>query len=140
MLFISHDLRVVRQISKRVAVMYLGRIVELGNADDLFVVAAAPLHPGAGFGIAGARAPQREPHRAVRRSAKSGRETGAAAPSIRAARARFARCRSEAPALSRSAPDRSVACHLTGLNRRGRGAGSACLMARYFAIRIGARP
>ena len=42
MLFISHDLRVVRQISERVAVMYLGRVVELGNADDLFV---SPQHP-----------------------------------------------------------------------------------------------
>src|SRR5258708_11880299 len=42
MLFISHDLRVVRQVSNRVAVMYLGDFVELGEADDLF---AEPLHP-----------------------------------------------------------------------------------------------
>jgi len=45
MLFISHDLRVVRQISQRVAVMYLGRVIELGNADDLFVT---PQHPYTG--------------------------------------------------------------------------------------------
>jgi peptide/nickel transport system ATP-binding protein len=42
MLFISHDLRVVRQVSHRVAVMYLGAFVEEGDADDLF---ADPLHP-----------------------------------------------------------------------------------------------
>jgi oligopeptide/dipeptide ABC transporter ATP-binding protein len=41
-LFVSHDLNVIRHMSDRVAVMYLGRIIELANQKDLY---ANPLHP-----------------------------------------------------------------------------------------------
>jgi ABC-type oligopeptide transport system ATPase subunit len=41
-LFIAHDLRLVRHICSRVAVMYLGRIVEIGSTEAIF---AAPAHP-----------------------------------------------------------------------------------------------
>lgn len=41
-LFIAHDLLIVRHISDRIAVMYLGRIVELGSSEEVF---EKPLHP-----------------------------------------------------------------------------------------------
>jgi oligopeptide transport system ATP-binding protein len=41
-LFVAHDLRLVRHVSNRVAVIYLGRIVEIGDSETVF---RAPVHP-----------------------------------------------------------------------------------------------
>ncbi|MEH2545246.1 peptide/nickel transport system ATP-binding protein [Bradyrhizobium sp. AZCC 2262] len=111
MLFISHDLRVVRQISRRVAVMYLGRIVELGDADHLF---AAPQHPYTRALVSASPAPGR---RNAERIVLTGDPPNPAArPAGCAFHPRcshaFARCRMESPKLVEIAPDRSIACHL----------------------------
>ena len=61
-LFVSHDLRVVRHVAHSVAVMYLGRVVELGPADAVF---EAPLHPYTGALLKAA--PKLDPGGAARR-------------------------------------------------------------------------
>jgi peptide/nickel transport system ATP-binding protein len=113
MLFISHDLRVVRQISRRVAVMYLGRIVELGDADDLF---ATPQHPYTRALVSASPAPGR---RSTGRIVLTGDPPNPADRPLGCAfhprcSHSFARCRVESPALVEITPGRSVACHLTG--------------------------
>ena len=89
MLFISHDLRVVRQVSNRIAVMYLGDFVEHGDADDLF---AEPLHPytRALVSAAPAAARSRRDRASCSRASRPIRRTARpAAASIRAARSRL---------------------------------------------------
>ena len=59
MIFIAHDLAVVKNISDRVCVMYLGKICEVAPPDDLYLDAGAPLHRPAAQVDPGAR-PDRE--------------------------------------------------------------------------------
>ncbi len=64
MLFISHDLGVVRQVTDRVLVLYLGRVVEDQPTQDLFDDPRHPYHPGAAG--SGAEVQRQEGARAVR--------------------------------------------------------------------------
>lgn len=108
--FISHDLAVVRHIATRVAVMYLGRIVEKADASRLF---ANPLHPYTRSLIAAA--PRPVPARREAQIQLKGETASAMNPPPGCAfhpRCPFAqdRCRVERPDL-RTVGDDSVACH-----------------------------
>lgn len=111
MLFISHDLKVVRQVSHGVAVMYLGRVVELGDPDLVFT---EPAHPYARALVSAIPVPG---PRGVGRIMLQGEPPNPAArPSGCAFHPRCAlavpACRTEDPALKPIPDGRLVACHI----------------------------
>jgi oligopeptide transport system ATP-binding protein len=113
-LFVAHDLAVVRHISHRVAVMYLGRIVELAERDTLF---REPLHPYtqallSAVPVADPVAESRRPRQVVRGEVPSAmRPPSGCHFHPRCAQAMDV-CSRESPPLIEVSPGRSVACHL----------------------------
>jgi peptide/nickel transport system ATP-binding protein len=109
--FISHDLSVVRHISDRVAIMYLGRIVEIAETDAIF---SMPRHPYTRALIQQSPSIKRRKH--VHKPIEGEVPSPLAPPPgchfhLRCPLA-FDRCRVEAPALTRIDGGRHVACHL----------------------------
>ncbi len=111
-LLISHDLRVVRHVADRVAVMYLGRIVELADAGELF---SRPLHPYTRCLLASVPVP--DPARArvptpVEGDMPSPVDPPPGCPFHPRCPEAFARCAAEVPVPSIAESARRVACHL----------------------------
>jgi peptide/nickel transport system ATP-binding protein len=108
-LFISHDLRVVRQVSERIAVMYRGAIVELGGTEAVFRAPAHPYTAALLAAIPRAGTPVRAAEAAIEPAASPDEDGGCRYQS----RCPMAQdhCREENPRLRTLADGRQVACH-----------------------------
>jgi len=111
LLFIAHDLAIVKAVSDRVAVMYLGRLCEVGPSEQLF---ARPAHPYTALLIEAIPVP--DPDVRPAESVPVGEPPSPIAPPsgcrfrTRCPRA-DQRCRSEVPELRNVAPNQYAACH-----------------------------
>ena len=112
LLFISHDLAIVEHISHRVAVMYLGRVVELADKRALF---ARPQHPYTEALLSAVPVP--DPRAPSRRIILQGEVPSPIRPPPGChfhTRCPYAepRCRRDVPVMRQVAPGHTVACHL----------------------------
>ncbi len=108
-LFISHDLRIVKHISDRIAVMYMGKIVEMAKGEELF---HRPLHPYTQLLLAAI--PKMSPFQKERESVREEQHPlstqGGCSFQPRCAHARE-RCQVEDPVLLEAGDGHLVACH-----------------------------
>lgn len=115
-LFITHDLGVVSHVSSRIAVMYLGKFMELGPAEE---IAERPLHPYTQALLSAEPIPLPSSMRATRRIILQGEIPSPTNPPSGCrfrTRCPFAQavCASEMPEWREAAPGRFVACHFAG--------------------------
>lgn len=112
MLFITHDLAVARYVSDRIAIMYLGKIVEIGNAGD---VIERPLHPYTKALVAAVPSISSKLTQETLVLPGERPDEGRIPPGCRFhPRCPYAEkiCGSEEPLLREFMPSRHVACHL----------------------------
>jgi oligopeptide/dipeptide ABC transporter ATP-binding protein len=118
-LFISHDMAVIRQLSDRIGVMYLGRFTERGPWQ---AVLSAPLHPYTRALLAAVPEPHPDGSLLAGATADDAREpagsaapdAGAGCPYLPRCPISIGRCRTEDPPLTVIAPEHEAACHRAG--------------------------
>ena len=108
-LFISHDLRIVKHISDRIAVMYMGKMVEMANGEDLF---RRSLHPYTQVLLAAIPklTPQKREEALVKEEHRPILSEGGCIFQSRCPHPRE-RCQMEEPLLLDEGDDHFVACH-----------------------------
>ena len=107
-LFIAHDLSVVRHISDRVAIMYLGFIMEQGSRDDIF---GHPLHPYTQALLASAPSLEKRPAHVLSGDVPSPLNLPVGCAFVSRCPRKIPRCAKERP-QPRESGGRYVACHL----------------------------
>jgi len=110
-LFIAHDLSVIEHISDRVAVMYVGKIVEMAETEELFL---SPQHPYTEALLSAV--PKPDPRLKMERIILSGEVASPANPPSGCyfhPRCRYAKeiCKKESPQLKETNPEHQVSCH-----------------------------
>jgi peptide/nickel transport system ATP-binding protein len=112
LIFIAHDLAVVKNISDRIAVMYLGKVCEVARADDLY---ARATHPYTNMLLASIPEPDPDARQSTAYQAQGEFPSPVSPPSGCRFRTRCPRaqavCAEEEPAIRPAGPDHYVACH-----------------------------
>ena len=114
-LFISHDLAVVRMISDRIGVMYLGSLVEVAENDDLY---SAPLHPYTQLLLSAVPIPDptiKKEHVLIKGDLPSPMNIPSGCPFHTRCPRATEKCKTEVPQMTEAKPGHFVKCHEPGV-------------------------
>jgi oligopeptide/dipeptide ABC transporter ATP-binding protein len=119
MIFVAHDLAAVRHVCDRIAVMYLGRIVEVGESEAL---CASPRHPYTKALLSAVPVPDPLVEAARQRTVLAGDvpsplDPPSGCPFHPRCPEKIDRCASDVPRLEETSPGRRTSCHLVELAR-----------------------
>ncbi|MFI5017075.1 MAG: dipeptide ABC transporter ATP-binding protein [Dongiales bacterium] len=112
MLFISHDLAVVRSLADRIGVLFRGQLMEIGEVDEIF---SPPFHPYTYDLLMSVPSIQRAPRRLARRQAPNGVVKASGCPFAGRCAWRLGRiCEEQAPPWREISATHRIRCHIDG--------------------------